>query len=624
MYSRKYTFKGNQYTKKPSKSTAAFEEVFNISEHDGEGLSQQRGQSAVTPKRNHGEIDQGSNNEVLSASKKKLQLSDYELHPEERATSEIDEGFILFDLTVLFSIIELVGKCPDCSSKVKLSSKAACRKGFSLLLEFECLMCQWKHQIYSSKKIMNCDKHGPKSFEVNARVLVAFREIGKGLKGIETFSNCMNMPGGISQKSYDSLNKTLHNCYTAVSQTSQKVAAKETREKLGVLDDTTIADCHVSVDGTWQRRGYASLNGIVTLMSRQNGKCLDTHVMTKTCKSCQHWEDRKGTDQYDKWKMEHKCPINHRESSGAMEVAGAINMFKRSIPYLNLRYVGYIGDGDTKAHQSVVESAPYDNCTIEKLECIGHVQKRMGTRLRNLVAQKRGEMLSDGKKLSGKKRLTKKVINALQNYYGMAIRQNVNNVYAMKKSIIAILFHCSEHTNTTERHKYCPRGKDSWCKCQSDKETGKMTYKEHITLPVAVKEAITPVFTDLSNDDFLKKCTHGQTQNINEALHGVIWQRCPKQVYCSRLVIEIGTASAVINFNDGAKGICKVLLHMGINPGRNMVDGIRRKNARRVKDGQRNASASGKQRRRKLRSIKRGFEDAEKEQEEEVYQSGAF
>ena len=320
---------------------------------------------------------------------------------------------------------------------------------------------------------------------------------------------------------------------------------------------------------------------------------------------------------YNLWKMEHKCLINHRESSGATEVAGAINMFKRSLPYLNLRYVGYVGDGDTKAHQSVVESAPYDNCPIEKLECVGHVQKRMGTRLQSLVAQKRGELLSDGKKLSGKKRLTNKVINALQNYYGMVRRQNINNVYAMKKALIVILFHCSEHTNTAERHKYCPRGKDSWCKYQSGMGTGKKTYKEHITLPVAVNQTITPILTDLSNDNLLKKCTHGQTQNVNEALHSIIWQKCPKQVYSSRLVIEIGTASAVI-------GICNVLLKMGMNPGKNMIDGIRRKDVRRIKDSQRNACDSRKQRRRKLRSIKRGYKDAEKEQEEEVYKPGAF
>ena len=111
---------------------------------------------------------------------------------------------------------------------------------------------------------------------------------------------------------------------------------------------------------------------------------------------------------------------------------------------------------------------------------------------------------------------------------------------------------------------------------------------------------------------------------MNEALHSIIWQKCPKQVYSSRLVIEIGTASAVINFNDGAKGICNVLLKMGMNPGNNMIDGIRRKDVRCIKDSQRNASDSRKQRRRKLRSIKRGYEDAEKEQEEEVYKPGAF
>ena len=77
----------------------------------------------------------------------------------------------------------------------------------------------------------------------------------------------------------------------------------------------------------------------------------------------------------------------------------------------------------------------------------------------------------------------------------------------MKKAIIAILFHCSEHTNTTERHKYCPRGMDSWCKYQSGMGTGKKTYKEHITLPVAVKQTITPIFTDLSNDNLLKVYT---------------------------------------------------------------------------------------------------------------------
>ena len=47
--------------------------------------------------------------------------------------------------------------------------------------------------------------------------------------------------------------------------------------------------------------------------------------------------------------------------------------------------------------------------------------------------------------------MTKKVVNTLQNYYGMAIRQNVESLYAMKKSVLAIVFHCSENKDIEVR-----------------------------------------------------------------------------------------------------------------------------------------------------------------------------
>ena len=41
--------------------------------------------------------------------------------------------------------------------------------------------------------------------------------------------------------------------------------------------------------------------------------------------------------------------------------------------------------------------------------------------------------------LSGKGKLTEKVINSLQNFYEIAIRQNSSNLYQMKKAVCAIL-----------------------------------------------------------------------------------------------------------------------------------------------------------------------------------------
>ena len=116
------------------------------------------------------------------------------------------------------------------------------------------------------------------------------------------------------------------------------------------------------------------------------------------------------------------CAINHHESSGAMESAGAISIFCSSLSKFNLRYSHYIGDGDTKAYSKVREARPYGETLIpEKLECLVHVQKRLGTRLRNLRTIKKKKKLNDSKTLSGKGRLTDASINLMRNYFGMAI-----------------------------------------------------------------------------------------------------------------------------------------------------------------------------------------------------------
>ena len=535
-----------------------------------------------------------------------------------------DEAYLLINMSVLQVIVELIGKCPQCPGKLEIFNDLERRKGFAYLLKLRCKECLWEYDIYTSSKVCNSNKVGPKFIEMNLRMVLAFREIGRGLTALETFSQCMNMPSCIKQTSFDSIQKSLANGYLEVSRESQSKAAYETFQECS--GDAAVADCNVSVDGTWQRRGYSSLNGVVTLMSNVNQKCIDTHVMSKCCKGCQNWERRKETegDSYEIWKNDHNCSINHTGSSGAMEVSGAITMFKRSVDSYNLRYKGYIGDGDTKAHQSVVKAKPYGDVVIEKLECIGHVQKRVGSRLRNLVKDMRGKKLSDGKPLSGKGRLTMKAINKLQNYYGMAIRQNTSSVYLMKKSVAAVLFHCSQHKSLDDQHKFCPRTPDSWCKYQQDKLSGASTYKSSICLPSAVKDALAPIFKDLSSDELLSKCLHGQTQNVNEALHKMIWQRCPKENYTSKVAVELATASAVVHFNEGSGGLINVMRKLGIKPGRFMLSLSKRKDKRRYQDSVEKSSERGKKRRKHLRAKKKGFEDTEKETEGETYSSGAF
>ena len=73
------------------------------------------------------------------------------------------------------------------------------------------------------------------------------------------------------------------------------------------------------------------------------------------------------------------------------------------------------------------------------------------------------------KGLGGKGKLTDSMIDKMQNYYGIAIRSNTGDLEAMKKSILASLFHCASNDEHPWHSTYCPPGKDSWCRYISTK-----------------------------------------------------------------------------------------------------------------------------------------------------------
>ncbi|GFX72704.1 uncharacterized protein TNCV_4062991 [Trichonephila clavipes] len=184
--------------------------------------------------------------------------------------------------------------------------------------------------------------------------------------------------------------------------------------------DTEFSQCGVSVDGTWQRRGYSSLNGCVSVISIDSGKVLDVEFMSKVCRLC--------NSKNKKLNNIHNC-AKHIGSSGAMEPLGVYRIFERSVEMKN----------------------------YTKYECIGHIQKRVGTKLRKLKSKR--------KDLGGRGKLTDAFIDKLQNYYGIAIRDNVNNLQGMQRAVIAAFFHCCSNAKQ-QMHGQCPVGPASWCKYQ--------------------------------------------------------------------------------------------------------------------------------------------------------------
>ncbi|KAL3277938.1 hypothetical protein HHI36_013279 [Cryptolaemus montrouzieri] len=53
-----------------------------------------------------------------------------------------------------------------------------------------------------------------------------------------------------------------------------------------VIDNKGSRDVSVSLDGSWQRRGHTSVNGVMTAISGESSKIIDIEVMSKFC-SCE-------------------------------------------------------------------------------------------------------------------------------------------------------------------------------------------------------------------------------------------------------------------------------------------------------------------------------------------------
>lgn len=136
-------------------------------------------------------------------------------------------------------------------------------------------------------------------------------------------------------------------------------------------------------------------------------------------------------------------------------------------------------------------------------------------------------------------------------------------------------------------------------------------------LPKHVLTAIKPVFVKLTEDELLQKCSHGGTQNANESLHNMIWNRCPKTVFVGRTRLEISVYDAVTVFNEGEGARVNVFELLGLKCGKYMLEMMQALDTKRVASATSQATKTSKVQRKQRRMSKTQEKDS-------VYQTGGF
>ena len=104
-----------------------------------------------------------------------------------------------------------------------------------------------------------------------------------------SFCRAMNMPCMTKTAYYQQVENVLEAVEAEVNEemknAGQQLHSMIVEENEGVTDDDVV-DVAVSFDGTWAKRGFTSLIGVVFVISVGTGEVLDYEILSKECQQC--------------------------------------------------------------------------------------------------------------------------------------------------------------------------------------------------------------------------------------------------------------------------------------------------------------------------------------------------
>ena len=152
------------------------------------------------------------------------------------------------------------------------------RNGLMANLSVECNTCPNATPLKTSSTIT---KRG-QSFDVNRRAVYHSLETGGGYEGLVTFCSIMNMPC-LSEPAYYKQVDTIVQALKTEAENEMRAAGQRVRAHIlkenAQLGRDDILDAAVSFDGTWAKRGFTSLYGVVFAIAVDTGEVQNTNTM---------------------------------------------------------------------------------------------------------------------------------------------------------------------------------------------------------------------------------------------------------------------------------------------------------------------------------------------------------
>ena len=615
---------------------------------------------------------------------RKLDYLQDEIHFTQREKEEqfASDNFVL-NIAVLQTIFNQMTSCNKCHrGTIKICGKEL-RAGCATYIEMICSYCKIKNSYWSvsgkfRSKIPIGDKEIVKRNALIHSSILGGRLIGVGHNRLELYHAALNIPSPASISIYVKAQSDLLIAVNFVAQQSMMEAVRELKTIMQIRSSENIRTM-VSYDGAYQQRSGKSGGGFsrycfAAAISVQTGKVISYDIACNSCRICSqignlYREDLITIEEFQNRKLIHSphCPAKYKNyASVQLESALAPSVVRDALSR-GVVFSGIVTDGDNKTYEILRQEDIYSQLgfQIERLECLAHVAKRVKTNLckaqekalksqrtekeyqkrvltsssmppsqiKKQLASFKGKLRKDStKRTQWDPKQSRAILTIsdciaaqIASYYKLAIQRNRGNVPAIIDAINAIYLHLSANdSNAESNHRNCPKGQYSWCRYQAAISNGKPipSHPNHLSPDAA--QLVAKVFSDFgyNSPQFIEKVQDGHTSNHNESLHSVLWSMVHKNEYASSEMMTLGSALAVIRYNDGYEGIRKLykLLELPISTPLSQI--LHKIDTRRVLESLRIVSQQQKRYAKKQRRGKKAGDQLRKYGK--CYSSGEF
>ena len=221
-----------------------------------------------------------------SSSAKKIRLDESATSQTTPSCPRVPTGYRFQDVTILRQVISACAVCKVCldGTLKLLQNPGGCGMAKTMVLQCSNGDCKACTELPTSQRVV---RGKARFYDVNRRSTLAMRVIGKGRAALVKFCAVMNMPGPVATKSFNTHVKAIARVSQDVAESEMKKAAKEITQKKqkkhNGVQNQEVLDVAVSCDGTWARRGFQSLYGMVSAIEvdTHTGKVLDFEVKVR-------------------------------------------------------------------------------------------------------------------------------------------------------------------------------------------------------------------------------------------------------------------------------------------------------------------------------------------------------